>query len=275
MITTALRLTGFDAVATDGPAGRIDDLFFDDRSWTTRYAAILLNEIGLERRVLVSPRQIEKIDVEERSVLFLMDRRRLSESLPARTDPPVSEQGGEYTGEETFRPPPHDPVDRPGMSNQPVKELEGLGKSSIEAPRRDTDKAPEDVIEQRVRGTAGEDAPEPPGGGDENLRSMSEITNYRLQTPDGQTCHLVDFIIDTDTWDIRYIVADTLDWLQGKQIVISIEWIERIDWEEAVVFVEPDSELIAGSPEFDPAAELDREFEATLHEYYGRTKYWE
>jgi len=33
-------------------------------------------------------------------------------------------------------------------------------------------------------------------------------------------------------------------------------------------------EEIKNSPEFDPAAPVNREYEEVLHDYYGRPKYW-
>jgi hypothetical protein len=37
---------------------------------------------------------------------------------------------------------------------------------------------------------------------------------------------------------------------------------------------EPSREMVENSPEFDPSATVNREYELRLYDYYGRPKYW-
>ena len=80
--------------------------------------------------------------------------------------------------------------------------------------------------------------------------------------------------MDEATWAIRYMVVDTSNWWSGKTVLVSPEWIARIDWNEAKVHVELTREQIKNSPAFDPAGSVQRDYETQLFDYYGRPRYW-
>ena len=42
---------------------------------------------------------------------------------------------------------------------------------------------------------------------------------------DGEIGHIEDFIMDDETWTIRYAVADTGNWSSGKKVLLSTEWV--------------------------------------------------
>jgi hypothetical protein len=50
--------------------------------------------------------------------------------------------------------------------------------------------------------------------------------------------------------------------------------VNRVDWAEHVVRVDLSRAQVEGSPEFDPTAPVNREYEARLYDYYGRPCYW-
>ena len=56
------------------------------------------------------------------------------------------------------------------------------------------------------RGSPGNDSDMPSGGS--HLRSTDSITGYHIETPDGGRGRLVDFIIDDETWHIKYLVIE-------------------------------------------------------------------
>jgi hypothetical protein len=80
--------------------------------------------------------------------------------------------------------------------------------------------------------------------------------------------------VDDETWTIRYMVIDTRNWWPGKKVLVAPPWITEIDWGEARVHVDMTQTEIKSSPEFDPAAPVNREYEERLFDYYGRPKYW-
>jgi len=114
-----------------------------------------------------------------------------------------------------------------------------------------------------------------PEDGDPHLRSAGEVTGYRLQARDGEIGHVKDFIVDDRAWNIRYMVVDTRNWLPGsRKVLISPDWITSIDWLERKVAVDLNVKEIKESPEYDPSAPVNREYEARLYNFYGQPKYW-
>jgi hypothetical protein len=55
---------------------------------------------------------------------------------------------------------------------------------------------------------------------------------------------------------------------------VSPAWLEAVAWVSKKVHVDLPRDVIKGSLGFDPSASVDREYEVTLYDYYGRPKYW-
>src|SRR5262249_11151974 len=58
MLRTARQLKGASLVATDGDVGSVQDLYFDDTTWTIRYLVVDAGTWLSGRRVLISPRSV-------------------------------------------------------------------------------------------------------------------------------------------------------------------------------------------------------------------------
>ena len=86
--------------------------------------------------------------------------------------------------------------------------------------------------------------------------------------------HVHDFIIDDETWEVRYLVIDTSNWWPDKKVLVSPDWANRVSWAEGEVSVEMPRQKIKNSPEWNPSAPINREYEARLYDYYGRPVYW-
>jgi hypothetical protein len=80
--------------------------------------------------------------------------------------------------------------------------------------------------------------------------------------------------VDDETWCIRYMVVDTSNWWFGRKVLVSSEWITRVDWSESLLRVDMTREKVKNSPEYDSSGHVQREYERRLHDYYGRPGYW-
>ena len=110
---------------------------------------------------------------------------------------------------------------------------------------------------------------------DPHLRSIKEVTGYHIQAMDDDMGHVEDFIVNDKSWTIHYVVVDTRNWLPGgRKVLISPAWIESIDWPQSRMKVDLSTEQIKESPEYDPHAPVNKEYEARLYDFYGRPKYW-
>jgi len=109
---------------------------------------------------------------------------------------------------------------------------------------------------------------------DPHLRSSHEVSGYHIEAADGDIGHVDDFVIDDETWAIRYLVIDTANWWPGKKVLVSPQWIERVSWRESKVFVNLPRETIKQSPEYTEESLLTRDYETRLHRHYNRQGYW-
>jgi len=109
---------------------------------------------------------------------------------------------------------------------------------------------------------------------DHDLRSTDAVRGYCIQATDGEIGHVEDFIIDDETWAIRYLVVDTRNWWPGKKVLLSPQWIESVSWPESKVFVNLSREAIKQSPEYTEESLLTRDYETQLHRHYDRQGYW-
>jgi hypothetical protein len=109
---------------------------------------------------------------------------------------------------------------------------------------------------------------------DRHLRSLRELTGYRIEARDGKIGHIDDAVLDDHVFSLPYVVVDTRQWLAGRKVLVSPTWVREIRWPDHRVAVELTREEIEGSPGYDPSTPLDRAYEQQLHDHYGRHPYW-
>jgi hypothetical protein len=109
---------------------------------------------------------------------------------------------------------------------------------------------------------------------DRHLRSTYGVSGHHIQALDGEIGHVEDFIIDDETWAIRYLIIDTHNWWPGKKVLVSPQWIESVSWGERKVFVNLSREVIKRSPLYTEESLLTRDYEIGLHQHYNRQGYW-
>jgi hypothetical protein len=91
---------------------------------------------------------------------------------------------------------------------------------------------------------------------------------------DGEIGHIEEFVVDDETWIIRYLVVDTKNWWPGKRVLIATDWIDRISWEESKVFLDLTRDKIREAPEYTNDTLITREYEEIVHRHYNRAGYW-
>jgi len=82
------------------------------------------------------------------------------------------------------------------------------------------------------------------------LRSTHDVSGYHIQADDGEIGHVEDFIVDDETWAIRYLIVGTRNWWPGKRSWFHRKWIKRVSWSERKVLVNLSRETIKQSPEY-------------------------
>ncbi len=245
MLIKAKTLTGYTLESLDGKIGRVKEFYFDDRYWTIRYLVADTGNWLTDRQVLISPYALGAASREGARINVDLTTKQIEDSPALNSDKPVSRQF-----EESYY----------GYYGWPTYWGGSYMWGAYPYIMRDRDK--------RNVSAHSEEAWDP------HLRSTHDVSGHHVQAPDGEIGHVEDFVIDDETWAIRYLVIDTRNWWPGKQVLVSPQWIERVSWSEAKVFVDLSRESIKQSPEYTEAALLTREYESGLHRHYHHQGYW-
>jgi len=241
-------LRGCRILATDGAVGALIEFYFDDASWQVRYLVVDTGNWLSGRRVLISPSSIRSLDPRAHTVTVALTQDQIRYGPDIDTDKPVSRQ--------------HE-AELAKYYGWPAYWAHSAFIPGVLVP------APP-AVPSRTELTESLSAE----SGDPHLRSTNEVIGYHLAARDGEFGHVEDFILDDSTWHIRYMVVDTRNWLPGKRVLVTPQWIESIVWKERKVHLDLLQEAIRKSPEFDVKLPVSREYEERLLDYYGRPKYW-
>jgi len=244
MLRQAKEFKSFKLRARDGDLGKANEFYFDDHHWTVRYLVADTGGWLSGRQVLISPYALDPVNEAEQVLPVDLTKKQIEESPSLNSDQPVSRQ---------YETQYYSYYDWPMYWGGP------FSWGVYPYPMRDR--------EQWTEPTQSEKAWDP------HLRSTQAVSGYHIQALDGEIGHVADFIIDDETWAIRYLVVDTKNWWAGKHVLVSPRWIERVSWDESKVFVNLSRDIIKRSPEYTPES-LSREYETELHQHYSRQGYW-
>ena len=89
MLKPASGFKGLTIAATDGDIGSVNDLYFDDLSWTIRYLVVDTGTWLPGRQVLISPLSVRRVDDK---ILVDLTRNQVQNSPPVEADKPVNRQ---------------------------------------------------------------------------------------------------------------------------------------------------------------------------------------
>ena len=245
MLSKAGTLKGYRLHGLDGEIGKVKEFYFDDEHWMIRYLVADTGNWLTGSQVLISPYGLVAVKKGERSIDVSLTKKQIEDSPSLASDMPVSRQfEGEYFGYYGW------PVYWGGPH------VWGAYPFIV----RDAEK--------RTEPTHGHRASDP------HLRSTHEVSTYHIHCAEGEIGHVEDFIIDDDGWAIRYLIVDTRNWWQGKRVLISPRWIDRVRWGESKVFLNLSREAIEQSPEYTEESLPTRDYETGLHQHYDRQGYW-
>ena len=107
------------------------------------------------------------------------------------------------------------------------------------------------------------------------LQSIKQLYGNKLGASDGDLGHVKDFYFDDQNWVVRYVVADTGNWLSGRQVLISPHAFGSIYPAGKAMLVNLTRKQIEDSPAIETHKPVSRQFEEQYHHYYGWPYYWE
>ena len=106
------------------------------------------------------------------------------------------------------------------------------------------------------------------------LVTAKELKGYRLRSLDGEIGKVEEFYFDDTHWAVRYIVAETGNWLKGREVLISPYALKGVDKAKKDVPIQLTRKQIEESPPLESHKPVSRQFEESYHGYYGFPAYW-
>jgi hypothetical protein len=244
-------LEGFRLAATDGEIGHVTDLYFEDNDWAVRYLVVATGNWLFGKKVLISPNAVEQVKWDDECVKVALTIEQVRDSPDIDTDRPISrQQEAEYHLYYNF-PPYWGGVALWGRYDQPGAETTDDDTAATEQDRKYGAKW------------------------DSHLRSAKEVRGYRVEAIDGLVGHLDNFLMETETWAIRYLVVNTGGRLKKHEILFTPKLVDQVKWAEATVNVNASRQLMETAPEYTQSDEIDRTYEESLFTHYTTHPYWE
>jgi hypothetical protein len=208
------HMFGYRVQAKDGQIGKVEDFFIEEASWSVRYMVIRTGGLLSGERALMPISCIASTDVDRRTIDVSFSRTQLTEVASPDTVRPVSAE----------------------MENR-LKALYG------------------GADHRRDRGflRIGWDVPQPPHAVS-SLRSVREITSYRIETIEGPCGLCTDLLAYTANWNIPYLVVNTKEWMPHGHVLIPSAWVRHISWQEMQTDLGVHRLRIQQAQRFDPAS---------------------
>jgi hypothetical protein len=227
MLQSIKQLYGKKLGASDGEIGHVKDFYFDDQNWVVRYVIADTGNWLPGRRVLISPHAFGGIHQSGDSLLVNLTRKQIENCPLIEAHKPVSRQYEEeyyrYYGWPTYW------------------QGEGLWGSFGDFPVLG---APPGVSPGSKVAAAGPKTVR----ADVHLRSTQAVKGYSLHASDGIIGHVCDFMMDDLKWVIGELVIKTGNRFTGKEVPLPVANVDRISYEESMVYVNLTREVIEQGP---------------------------
>jgi hypothetical protein len=101
------------------------------------------------------------------------------------------------------------------------------------------------------------------------LSKVKTLKGYKLDSLDGLIGKVKEFYFDDRHWTIRYLVAETGNWLVSRQVLISPYALIAVNKEEESIAIDLTRTQIEASPSLDTDKPVSRQFEESYYGHYG------
>ena len=106
------------------------------------------------------------------------------------------------------------------------------------------------------------------------LSTAKSLKGYKLECLDGEIGKAREFYFDDRYWAVRYLVADTGDWLTDKQVLISPYALVGVIADKGQIVVNLTKKQLEDSPSLETDKPVSRQYEDAYHGHHGWPTYW-
>jgi hypothetical protein len=93
--------------------------------------------------------------------------------------------------------------------------------------------------------------------------------DYAIKAKDGEVGSISNLLYQESDWTIRWVVADTGDWLSGKRVLLPVSALGALDPEAQQLSVNLTMAQIEGSPDIDGSDPLSQEIDLLTCTHYN------
>ncbi len=264
MLRNLKDLEHYPLSATDGEIGHVKDFYFEDDAWVVRYLVVDAGSWLSSRKVLISPISVHHPDWLARTLPLSISKEQVRNSPDFDSDMPVSRQNEVDVLDHYGYPTYWDGGGMWGGGLYPYALAPGFAGYGVDRVEREREQETY-LRDERARHR----------NDDPHLRSCNAVTGYHIHATDGEIGHVSGFLVDDETWAIRYLLIDTSNWWVGHKVLIAPPWIKHVHWSDKTVDVDLSRDAIQKAPTYDPQRDWSRDQDLSLYRHYGRSSaYW-
>ena len=252
MLRSLREISGCVITAEDGEVGRCRDFLIDDRMWVVRYMVANTAKWLPGRKVLVAPDFLARPDWPAGRLPIRLTRDQVATCPELDERSPVPRLYEAWYRE-------HHSMPYYWAANDMGGALSATWGTTHPIPLPDRSVSP---------------SPLPPEN-EIHLRSVHELAGFRVVARGGVAGRAADFLLDDETWALRYIVVEMRKLLLRREILVSPQWLDSVSYAPGEFQVGLTLEAIRGSRAYDASRPVDRAYEASLYDRYDRPYYWE
>ena len=194
MLRSLKDLERYAVTATDGNVGTVVNFLFDDERWAIRHLVVDTGDFLDGRRpVLISPISFGRVDWSTQHFHLALTKDKIRRSPDVDVDKPVTRQHeSDYYGYYAY-PYYWGYPGAWGMGAYPGLMAAGyIGNAAL----THASSSPSDDV---------------------HLRSARDVRGYHIHGKDETIGHIDDFIVDDESWEIRYLVIGTANWWSERR----------------------------------------------------------
>ena len=250
MLWNASAMTGYAIKASNGEIGTVSDMIFEDADWAIRWLVVDTGEWLPGRKVFLPVSALGTPDPGASHLPVNLTMRQIEESPAVDMSQTVS------SGTESLL---HDYYGLPRIRNKAGGGVHVAMAAASGAP--DVRYLPPVRLPDAADSEAAVREP--------NLHGLSAITGSTIEATDGDIGHAEDFLIDTASWQVRYMTVHTANWWPGEKVLISPRSVDWIDVARGIIQLDVTRQKVKDSPSYLAAETVDGAFEESFDSYYG------
>lgn len=239
MLRSVNSFTGFNIAAKDGEIGFLESLHFDSSSWKVKYLVTDIVDFFSSQRVLLVPTDAYDLSWLDESIKIDLSKEQIKSAKPYSSDLPVSDQ--------------HELLRDRNLNSLYLAEPWSGSILPLWIPQlhRNDDKVLTEI-------------------GDPDLRCTKAIKGRRVKASDKEAGVVKDFIVDTDTWMIKFLVIDTNGILPFGDVLMATHHVSAWAEDDTALEINFSSQDLEACPKYDPNEPVNREYVLKLYDYEGK-----